>query len=155
MWSNSTLSATKDAKAPVAALTGGGASDRIVSIGYLALAQEAADILAEDAMWREWYSFFPWEDWRSGEPPLLGAHIIPALDRWIADADAPLSAVRRRRVNIAFGLDGLTWEEERTLDRYELIYEAGLVVEAWRDREDASLDPPSGEKPVGNEPARR
>ena len=31
------------------------------------------------------------------------------------------------------------------------MYEAGLVIEAWRDRNDAQLDPPMGTKPQGNE----
>lgn len=53
------------------------------------------------------------------------------------------------RMNIAFGLDGFGWEEERTLDRFELMYEAGLVTEAWRDREAAGLPAPRGDKPEG------
>ncbi len=31
-----------------------------------------------------------------------------------------------------FGLDGHAWNEELSLQRYELLYEAGLVPEAWR-----------------------
>lgn len=141
----------KGREAPVAALAGGGASDRILSVGYLALAQEAADVLAEEAVWREWYSFFPWEDWRGGEPKLLRERIIPALQDWVGGADKDPKTARRRRINIAFGLEGLAWEEERTLDRYELMYEAGLVIEAWRDRNDAQPGPPMGTKPQGNE----
>ena len=141
----------KGREAPVAALAGGAASDRILSVGYLALAPEAADVLAEEAVWRDWYSFFPWEDWRAGEPKLLRERIIPALEDWVGGADDNLRTARRRRANIAFGLEGLAWEEERTLDRYELMYEAGLVVEAWRDRNDAQLDPPMRTKPQGNE----
>ena len=33
-----------------------------------------------------------------------------------------------------FALDGATWNEERVLERYELLYEAGLAPEAARDR---------------------
>src|SRR6202040_1259072 len=33
---------------------------------------------------------------------------------------------------IAFGLSGRSWNEELTLQRYELLYEAGLVPEAKR-----------------------
>ena len=33
-----------------------------------------------------------------------------------------------------FGVDEAPWREERALDRYELLYEAGLVTEAARDR---------------------
>lgn len=32
-----------------------------------------------------------------------------------------------------FGLDGFSWDEEKVLERYELLYEAGLVQEAARD----------------------
>ncbi len=138
----------KGREAPAAALSGG-AGDRIVSVGYLALAPEAASLLAEDAEWCAWYSFFPWEDWRSGEPVILREWIIPALTDWFKHGDG--RAARRRRVHVAFGLEGFAWEEERTLDRYELMYEAGLVVEAWRDRVAANLDPPTGARPESSE----
>jgi hypothetical protein len=34
---------------------------------------------------------------------------------------------------LAFGSSELPWDEERVLDRFELIYEAGLAEEALRD----------------------
>jgi hypothetical protein len=40
---------------------------------------------------------------------------------------------RRERADIAFGLGGAAWDGERVLERYELLYEAGLVPEARRD----------------------
>ena len=48
---------------------------------------------------------------------------------------------RRERASITFGLCEAEWDEERTLERYELLYEAGLVPEAWHDRDEK---PPSG-----------
>jgi hypothetical protein len=36
-------------------------------------------------------------------------------------------------VGLAFGLHGAAWNEELVLERYELLYEAGLVAEAARD----------------------
>lgn len=125
----------KGRDAPLAALIGGAPADRVVSVGYLALAPEPAAVGAADATWREWYEFFPWEDWRGGEPPSLGVDILKALDGWAREAlDEPVADSRRARIALAFGLNALGWEEERALDRYELIYEAGLVVEARRDR---------------------
>ncbi len=38
------------------------------------------------------------------------------------------------RVRTTFGLAAARWDEERVLERYELLYEAGLVAEARRDR---------------------
>lgn len=124
----------KGREAPAAALAGGEAGDRIVSVGYLALAPEPAAVDAADAAWRDWYDFFPWEDWRKGEPASLAA-ILPSLADWARRAPAePATPSRRTRLAVAFGLDGAGWEEERALDRYELMYEAGLVAESRRDR---------------------
>lgn len=125
----------KDRETPTAALTGGGVDERIVSVGYLALAPAPSETLGEDAVWRDWYSFFPWEDWRGGEPAALRERIIPALAEWTeGKEDKATKTARRRRFFTAFGLEGFSWEEEHTLDRYELMYEAGLVAEAKRGR---------------------
>jgi hypothetical protein len=126
----------KGREAPMAALAGG-AGERVVSVGYLALAPAAADLHAEEALWADWYSFFPWEDWRGGEPPILRDLIIPRLEAWARQPSGKeQQKARAARLNLAYGLDGFGWEEERTLDRYELMYEAGLVIEALRDRGD-------------------
>lgn len=139
----------KGREAPAAALAGGDSS-RVVSVGYLALAPVAADLHARDALWSDWYSLFPWEDWRSGDPPILRERIIPGLAAWASRGRNPeAKRARKARMNLAFGLGGFNWEEERTLDRYELMYEAGLVPEAWRNREAADLALPQDERPAG------
>lgn len=120
--------------------TPGDRSPHVVSVGYLALTRPAADaapaLAAAGARWRPWYGFFPWEDWRQERPPLLDDTILPALRLWArADpAAAPPGRVlgRHDRYRLAFG-DGAPWDEERVLERYELLYEAGLVGEAVRD----------------------
>jgi hypothetical protein len=140
----------KGREAPAAALAGG-EKDRVVSVGYLALAPHAADLPAKDALWSDWYSLFPWEDWRRGEPPLLRKRIIPELDAWVAlGRNAEAKRARKARLNLAFGLDGFSWEEERTLDRYELMYEAALVTEAQRDQENDRHQVNNAEKPAGD-----
>lgn len=96
---------------------------RIVSVGYLGLTPERAALAS--ARWRGWYDFFPWEDWRAGRPRAIDQTIAPALHRW-----AGTSPARRDRLRLLFALDGLAWNEERVLDRYELLYEAGLAPEA-------------------------
>lgn len=130
----------KGREAPAAVIEGGDAGARVVSVGYLALAAEPAKVAPKDAQWRGWYDFFPWEDWRRGEPKLLGDVILPALFAWTRRADSePLAGERGQRAALAFGLGETGWEEERALERYELMYEAGLVEEAWRDRAAAGL----------------
>jgi hypothetical protein len=102
--------------------------DRLISISYLALTPTRAPLDRAQARWRSWYEFFPWEDWRDGRPRVIDAEIAPALREWAQNA-----ADRRARVRLAFALDGAVWNEERSLERYELLYEAGLVPEAARD----------------------
>jgi hypothetical protein len=112
--------------------TGGG--PRGVSVAYLALVREAP--VGEEARWRDWYEFFPWEDWREGRPQVIERAIAPALAVWAEAAGTPLLCqARRQRSDIAFGLGGVSWDGDRVLERYELLYEAYLVPEAWRDRE--------------------
>lgn len=102
---------------------------RLISVGYLGLTPERTDISAFNAVWRDWYRFFPWEDHRKGRPPAIDGIVRDELLSW-----AETDAARLDRARTAFGLDGRPWIEERTLERYELLYEAGLAPEAARDR---------------------
>jgi hypothetical protein len=107
-------------------MRGGG---RIISISYLGLTREAHAPEGQEGSWQNWYRYFPWEDWRSGRPPWL-QNISRSLRQWAKKA--PDQAVRRdrmRRVDVSFGEDE-SWNDELVLQRYELLYEAGLVAEA-------------------------
>ncbi len=109
---------------------------RLLSIGYLALVRESRMAAAGGAAWRDVYDCFPWEDWRRGRPAVLGEAIEPALGRWErAGGSAAERRARGERCDIAFGRRGASWDAYRVLDRYELLYEAELVAEAWRDGE--------------------
>jgi hypothetical protein len=107
----------------------GAGAGRVISVGYLALAPRAVDTQAPDTAWSAWSRFFPWENWRGGRPAALDEVIGPALIGW-----AGRSQTRLARAKLLFGLDGARWNEERVLERYELLYEAGLAPEAARDR---------------------
>ena len=99
-------------------------------VAYLALAREVG---SSDAEWRSWYRYFPWEDWRNGKPESLG-RLEERLARWAAEAPAePERRLREERLGLAFGMPAGSWNEELVLERYELLYEAGLVAEAARD----------------------
>ena len=128
---------------PAAVLAGGAPETRIISVGYLALTPTPAPISHSGTSWKSWYDFFPWEDWRGGEPNILSQFILPAMWRWVA-ADAAEEETRATRLRLAFGFDGLGWEEERVLDRYELMYEAGLVAEAFRGHPPQNRVEPKG-----------
>jgi hypothetical protein len=113
--------------APLADVGAGAA--RVISVGYLALKPQAAEIEAPDTAWRPLFQFFPWEDWRGGRPAILDEAIAPALRRWADGSEEKMG-----RARLLFALDGARWNEAQVLERYELLYEAGLVLEASRDR---------------------
>lgn len=117
---------------PLAELDDAPTDARLISVGYLGLTPERTDISAFDAVWRDWHRYFPWEDHRKGRPDIIDHAIAPALLNW-AEAGGKNATARASRIQIAFGLDGQPWIEERTLERYELLYEAGLALEAARD----------------------
>jgi hypothetical protein len=109
----------------------------VASIGYLALTRAADNTSrAPGATFEPWYRFFPWEDWREARPAMIERDILPELTRWAAASEQPETTRalgRRDRVRLYFGSEGGHWDEERVLDRYELLYEAGLTEEARRD----------------------
>jgi hypothetical protein len=126
----------------------------MISVGYLALTRmpgKAAALRAAGAAFEPWYRFFPWEDWRSGRPGMLDQTIVPLLEQWAKSgrADPPRPLGRKERLRHCFGAGGSPWDEEKVLDRYELLYEAGLVEEARRDGREATVSrsriPPLGE----------
>jgi hypothetical protein len=118
---------------------------RVISISYLGLTREEQAESSAVHGWRGWYDYFPWEDHRSGVPPILADILMPRLLAWADGAeDMNMRRDRRQRVAYAFGLDDRDWNEEFVLQRYELLYEAALVAEATRGRDTGSPPPLPG-----------
>jgi hypothetical protein len=108
-------------------------AQHFISVSYLGLTRENTTPGAIETGWRSWYEYFPWEDHRTGAPGLIGKVLVPALQAWAKTAaDTATRRARGQRAAINFGLDGHGWNEELVLQRYELLYEAGLVPEARR-----------------------
>src|SRR5882724_11935380 len=106
---------------------------RALTVAYLALVREARPAGSADAAWQSWYRYFPWEDWRGGKPTSLPA-VEGRLARWSGTAGSDAERrLREERVALAFALHKAAWNEELVLERYELLYEAGLVAEAAHD----------------------
>jgi hypothetical protein len=116
-------------------------ADHIVSIGYLALTANRDFQARFDASWVPFKAFFPWEDWRGDSNPVRG--LRKYLDVWCQDGDD--RATRQRRVETLFPVDFDHWNEERVLDRYELLYSAGLIGEARRVKGDGTFEAPTGQ----------
>jgi hypothetical protein len=101
-----------------------------LSVAYLALVREMRSASLPDASWHNWYAFLPWEDWRAGRPETLDG-IEAKLLAWAAGAvDSKIRRRREDRLGLTFGIGGGAWNEERVLERYELLFEAGLIPEA-------------------------
>ncbi|GIL03209.1 MAG: NAD regulator [Alphaproteobacteria bacterium] len=121
--------------------TPGDSGPHFVSVGYLALTrvqpEQMPALRRAGGEFGSWYDFLPWEDWRAGRPAMLDEFVLPAIRQWAARVDRSAYASRglqpSARVRIAFGTDGSHWDEEHVLDRYELMYSAGLVAESVRD----------------------
>lgn len=125
-----------------------------MSIGYLALTStHQTDITAPEPTsaahpyrirWTPWYDFFPWEDWRAGRPQVLDGALLPLLRIWACDEPdvhaLPRRFSRTERLAWAFGSEDSPWDEEKILERYELLYEAGIVEEATFDGRAAVLE---------------
>lgn len=107
---------------------------REVSVGYLALTADSAETPLADARWTPVLNIFPWEDRRGGVPACLPT-LLAGLQDWAAGDPR-----RQTRIDSLFAATPAhRWSESRVLERYELLYEAGLVAESARD-----LDRPPG-----------
>lgn len=105
---------------------------RVVSISYLGLTRASIGGSVRPTDWSALYDLLPWEDRRHLGDELgdtradrLGEEIERALRRWSAD-----SVERLDRCRFLFAYDGRPWHPEFALQRYELLWEAGLVAES-------------------------
>lgn len=105
------------------------AEERVLSVAYLALAREADDESA--ARWSDVYRYLPWEDGRRQGPNRSRRDALEAIEQWMRASRGGQERERREeRAQFAFGLDREVWDTEKVLERYELLFEAGLVAES-------------------------
>ncbi|QKC86807.1 hypothetical protein [Mesorhizobium sp. NZP2077] len=124
---------------------------RVISISYLALTRKEYAIASAKPCWGSWYDYFPWEDHRSGTPPVVLDVLRPRLIEWAQGLpEGEARRERRRRAAVAFGFDDRGWNEELVLQRYELLYESELVEEAARGGHEGALAPMPGRSMVAD-----
>jgi hypothetical protein len=122
---------------------------RMVSVAYLLLTREDAPV--PPARWVDWYDLLPWEDHRDGRPRLIDDVIAGCCRAWAeVGADGVERLQRQERAQIVFGLEGTPWDGVRVLERYELLYELGLLAESAR-RPDGADGPVDG-RPLEHRP---
>lgn len=132
----------------------------LVYVSYLGLVQETqTPKLQTQALWRDWYDYFPWENHLAGMPDIILSLIVPALLAWADEAsDTAAQHRRRQRIGLCWGVnveavagvkntdvdrteqsklvdksdysESAEWVSEHVLLRYEMLYEAGLIPEA-------------------------
>lgn len=131
----------------------------LVYVSYLGLVQETQLCeLESQAVWRDWYDYFPWENHLQGPPEAISNLIMPALANWAAASETANQRLRReQRIALCWGLQVATkvtsepdtsktatdktdtaktqatdidWVSEHALLRYEMLYEAGLLPES-------------------------
>ncbi|MDQ7991757.1 MAG: hypothetical protein AAGC63_04115 [Propionicimonas sp.] len=116
-----------------------------LSVSYLGLTTPTTD--AGIGRWHRWYDLLPWEDRRASAR--LPGSVEPALAAW-AGGRPDVADQRQRRCAVTFGLRGQPWQPDLVLQRYELLYEVGLVPESppqWRLPEDELV---AGERMLGD-----
>jgi len=106
--------------------------NRVISIGYLALTQG----LSKNSKTMNnvsWYKFFPWEDHRTSPPKKILNKIRKNLNLWIKNnKNSTETKSNKLRIKKLFPSDLKLWNEELVLQRYELLWEAGLIEESIR-----------------------
>lgn len=106
-----------------------GAGGHALTVAYLGLSREDPAADTDGWAWVPVYDVLPWEDWRGGPPACLAQTLVPTLMAWARgrDAAAPDAAQQTvDRVRIAFGQDGCGWDDERVVERFELLGEAAV-----------------------------
>lgn len=102
----------------------------VLYVSYLGLVREAADsILHPDAKWQDCYGYFPWEDLRTDGGQRDA--VVGRLRIWANSADTEeVRQKRLKRIHLCWGVEPENWSEEYVLQRYEMLYESGLIAEA-------------------------
>ncbi len=118
----------------------------LVYVSYLGLVQEMQTIRHQSqAVWHDWFDYFPWENHLNGAPTMIADVIIPELFAWADSADEITARRRRQRICLCWGVNRsedlkhsesylqnieASWVAEHVLLRYEMLYEAGLIPES-------------------------
>lgn len=112
--------------------------ERRLAVAYLAFVRGGEPSAELGARWLDVHDLLPWEDRRGGLPALVADEVTRALRAWVdAAATEDERAGRAERVDLTWSLDGAPWDPVRALERYEVLFEAGLVAESGGDADRA------------------
>lgn len=104
---------------------------RIVSRAFLALLRPDPHRWMPEVRWASVYRFLPWEDQRDPARRATTRRLLDLLTDWAQQGGREAKS----RLLRAHGLfERETWNPEEVRARWDLLMEARLVEEAWRDR---------------------
>lgn len=118
---------------------GASAFEGAINICLLALVSDRNAFMPRGARWAPICEIFPWENWLSGEPESLAKVLRPALGEWAHSCGAKDARERQRLLTMHFANTVKTWVPEHSRERFDILYEAGLLPEALRDRTGAKI----------------
>ncbi len=107
-------------------------------IYFLALIDDRRQFRPPASDWWPLFDLFPWEDWRKAPPKVIGDILLPKCLRW----NGQLPKQERRDaayICALFGAEPFPWIAQNLAARFALLYQAGLLPEALRDRSGASI----------------
>ncbi len=114
-------------------------TDGRISIGLLALVRDRTAFMPRGVRWSPLAAFLPWENRLDGEPEALTRVLRPALHAWATAATGDQAARRQARIAQLFAAREPDWKATLCDARFALLYQAGLVAEALRDRAGAAI----------------
>ena len=128
-----------------------GGRARAISISYLGLTREERAAGDRTRPGGPGTTISPGRIIALGAPPIIAARSRPGSKRWAEAGDGRAQRAPTRAA-IAFGLDGRPWNEELVLQRYELLYEAGLIAggDGGETATTARHGPPPGKPMIGD-----
>lgn len=111
----------------------------LVYVSYLGLVQEAqVPELPSQAVWQDWYDYFPWENHLEGVPSMIMDFIVPKLLAWADKAEDIVSQHRRRqRIRLCWGLSESLLEDV-TLNASKADHVLASLPDALEKQQDVS-----------------
>ncbi len=101
----------------------------------MALSGQAENVEKTGGFWEDIDHFFPYEYQMQASNSSSFTSLFSSLNQWAEQVKTNEEIIaRKKRISSAFKPGKFPLNEERVLDRYELLYEANLLPESFTDQ---------------------